>query len=125
MPSYVNEPECLKCTRHEVEDDLHVLFVLYCIVVLYCLFECPAYQEIRIKYGSKLFLCVGVNTHSALRVLMREPWKHPEIMNQEPKWVARLLLHACICRCRMRMVQSLVEGMCTMLFLQLTVGRLL
>jgi len=74
-----DERVCLRCTRHAVEDELHVLF------------ECPAYQQIRTKYGSKLFSRFGVNMQSAIRVLTREPGKVPEFMNQEPKVVARFV----------------------------------
>jgi hypothetical protein len=57
---------------------------------LHVLFECPAYQQIRLKYGSKLFSRFGDNLQS-IRVLTREPLKVPEFMNQEPKVVARFV----------------------------------
>jgi hypothetical protein len=41
-----------RCTRHAIEDELHVLF------------ECPAYQLIRLKDGSKWFSHFGDNLQS-------------------------------------------------------------
>jgi hypothetical protein len=70
-------------TRHAVEDESHVL-----------IFECPAYQQVRHKYGSILFSRFGDTLQSATRVLLRDPGKVPEFMNQEPKllgWLALLL----------------------------------
>ena len=32
---------------------------------MFC-FECPAYQLVRTKYGSKLFSCFGVDMQSAI-----------------------------------------------------------
>jgi hypothetical protein len=58
---------------------------------LHVLFECPAYQQIQLKYGSKLFSRFKNNLQSAIRVLTREPRKVPEFMNQEPKVVARFV----------------------------------
>jgi hypothetical protein len=57
---------------------------------LHVLFERPAYQQIRLKYG-KLFSRFGDNLQSAIRVLTQKPRKLPEFMNQEPKVVARFV----------------------------------
>jgi hypothetical protein len=40
---------CSRCTRHAIEDELHDLF------------QCPAYQQTKLKYGSRLFFCFGDN----------------------------------------------------------------
>jgi hypothetical protein len=53
--------------------------------------ECPAYQQIRLEYGSKLFSRSGDDLQSAIRVLTREPRKVPDFMNHEPKVVARFV----------------------------------
>jgi hypothetical protein len=69
----------------------------FVICNLHVLFECPAYQQIRHKYGSQLFSHSGDNLQSATRVLNRDPGKVPEFMNQEPKVEARFVaecLHA-------------------------------
>ena len=74
--------------RNAVEDELHVLF------------ECPAYQQIRTKYGSKFFSRFGFNMQSAIRVLTRETGKVPEFMNQEPMLVARFVSECWHWRCQ-------------------------
>jgi len=63
-----DEHVCLRCTHHAVEDESHVLY------------EYPAYQQIRTKCGSKLFLHFRLHLQSAIRVLTREPGKVPEFM---------------------------------------------
>jgi hypothetical protein len=100
---------CSRCTRRAIEDEFHVLF------------KCPAYQQIRLKYGSTLFSRFGDSLQSAIRVLTREPRKVPEFMNQEPVFISKvwlaLWLSACINIGRVWMIQFPM-GMCTIPFLQ-------
>jgi hypothetical protein len=56
-----DERLCSRCTHHALEDELHVLS------------ESPAYQQIRLKYGSKSFSSFGDHLQSATRVLNWEP----------------------------------------------------
>jgi hypothetical protein len=81
-----DERLCVRCTLHGVEDEMHILF------------ECPAYQHIRSKYGRKLFSRFGRNMPSAIRVLTQEPGKVPEFMNQEPRHVARFVAECLLTR---------------------------
>ena len=48
---------------------------------MHVLFECPAYQHIKSKYGRQLFSRFGRDMLAAVRVL----GKVPEFMNQEPR----------------------------------------
>ena len=67
-------------------DALHIHFVFE---------QCPAYKQIRIKYGSRLFSCLGVIKQSAMiRVLTREPEQVPEFLSGR---LPRLL--ACFAEC--------------------------
>ena len=67
----MDECVCFRCTYHAGEHELQLLF------------ECPAYQQIRIKYGSKFFSRFWVDMYSAIKT-----GKVPAFMNQSPKLIA-------------------------------------
>lgn len=74
---------CSKCSHTVVEDEMHFLF------------ECPAYESIRIKYDSVLFNKFG-GCRQASRVFKNDPAKVREFMDQEPCFQVAKFVYECM-----------------------------
>jgi hypothetical protein len=62
---------------------------------MHFLFECPAYESIRLKYDSVLFNKFG-GCRQASRVFKNDPAKVREFMNQEPCFQVAKFVYECM-----------------------------